>query len=459
MKDDRGFVLITVLLLLLVLAVTAVALNSRAGLQSRMGTNHTQAIQSNLGQQSAIQWAVWNLNQNPAWRKTSTPYKYPRDPDPGLSYTVKVEDSLLTGYTDVITVSVRAPGMPPGKKGLPASFRYYINGVAIAGLNEPHKIDIYHSPSGVSYLYIADTGNHRILQLNLATNQLTTVAGTGMPSEPRGYSASEDGGRATSARLNRPTGISVDKDSGDIYVADTDNCIIRKINMAIPEPTIKRIAGTGDCKVNSGSPLKASFNYPQGVFFNKDTGIVWVADTLNNQIRRFDERTTAHVDTVVNTSDSSGYSGDGGPAESALLNRPTGVQVDRAGNIFIADSGNNCIRKVSIPQHPNNVWRISTVVPGLNQPREVVVDDFGNLFITDSGNNAVRLMSGTLRTLAGTPPSSGSGGDNGPAVQATLFSPGGIALGGSRAGGKIYVADTGNNRIRVLSLKKVKELY
>ena len=767
--EERGFVLVTILLLLVLLSVTAVTLNSRAGLQVQMSFNQTQAIQTYLGQKSALEQAMWKLGQNPGWRTGSDAYTYH-----GVSYTRSVANSGVAGYTDSITLSATAPN---GAKPLRASFRYYadtpppfinnkqpykvvgdgannlyfadqynhsvwkIDGsgvvtrlagigtsgfsgdggqAALAQLNAPQGLCIDSSgniyiadtgnnrvrklnaltntastvagtgvsgasgdngpaasaqlsaPGSVSAdgqgnLYIADTGNHKIRRVDASTGFITTVAGTGAadyygdgvqaptaklhsPSDvfvdgagniyiadtqnhvirkidtagvihlvagtPKSAGYSGDWGSATSAQLNQPNGVCIDQ-AGNVYIADTNNNVIRWVNSSA---TIRTFAGNGEADYQDGSTgwswYDASFDHPMGVCVT-NAGVVIVADTMNctlrsvasnwvstvtitpglglsapgevvayyssghqtvylyiadtnnHRIRQFDTEansvttvagngnqgywgdggaaTSAALNTpmgvavdgqgnlyIADTNNNrirmvsassgriytvagtgtAGYSGDGGPATSAKLNAPSDVFVDSAGNIFIADTFNHVIRRIDTagvihltagtPQtggfsgdggsatsarlnQPNGVCidqagnvyiadtnnnrvrkvdttnKITTVAgpASLNSPTDLVVDGSGSIFVTDTNNNAIRLVTsgGVMSTFAGTPSTGGFNGDNMPAVAVQINGPTGIALAGSRGEGKIYLADTGNNRVRVLTLKKVSQLY
>jgi uncharacterized protein (TIGR03437 family) len=271
-----------------------------------------------------------------------------------------------------------------------------------------------------------------------------TVAGGG--------SSDGDNGPATSAQLLNPTGVAVDP-AGNLYIADTFNNRIRKVSNGV----ITTVAGGGASLGDSGPATSAQLYFPAGVAVDS-AGNLYIGDSNNNRIRKV----TNGVITTVAGDGTWGYSGDNGPATSAQLSGPYGIAVDSAGNLYIADRMNNRIRKVS-----NGV--ITTVAgngtPGfsgdngpasnaqLNGPWGVAVDAAGNLYIADSSNYRIRMVSnGVIATVAGsglTAPSGGGGfsGDYGPATSAQLNSPSGVAL---DSAGNLYIADTGNDRIRVL---------
>ncbi|HMC59091.1 MAG TPA: hypothetical protein VKJ01_07865, partial [Candidatus Solibacter sp.] len=273
-------------------------------------------------------------------------------------------------------------------------------------------------------------------------------AGTGI----RGTSA--DGVAAAAANLNSPMGVTVDA-AGNILIADTSNSRIRQV---AADGLIRTVAGTG--RPGSGAenllPLQMPVNSPQAVCLDR-SGTLYIADTSNHRVLR------APLNGVVTTAagnGSPGAAGDGGPGRLAELNLPSGCALDSAGNLFIADTGSNRIWKVT--PLPDGI--ITTVAgtgdPGfagdeavataaqLSGPRGVAVDDNGNIFIADTGNHRIRLISpdGVIHTIAGQN-NAGFAGDGGPSTSAQLYSPGGLFLDGS---GTLYLADTNNNRVRRL---------
>jgi trimeric autotransporter adhesin len=315
---------------------------------------------------------------------------------------------------------------------------------ATASLSEPFGLAV----DAVGNLYIADTSNHRIRKID-TSGIITTVAGNGTES------FSGDGGAATSATLNTPIGVAVDT-AGNLYIADAFNNRIRKVNAA---GVITTVAGNGDARFSGdhAAATSASLSAPFGVAVDK-AGNVYIADTSSHRIRKVD--TSGMINTVAGNG-TEGFSGDGGPAARASLNFPTGVTVDRAGNLFITDQSNNRIRKVS------TVGVITTVAGNgdagfsgdhaaatsarLNLPIGTAVDAADNLYIADMSNHRIRKVSadGIVTTVAGNG-IGGFSGDGSAATRATLNSPGGVAV---DMAGNIFVADSLNNRIRKLSAR------
>ena len=316
-----------------------------------------------------------------------------------------------------------------------------------AQLSSPFGVAV----DGAGNLYIGDSGNSRIRRVD-ATGTITTVAGTG----EEGYSG--DGGPAVQARLGTPQGVAVDGD-GNLYIAEFGNSRIRRVNGT---GTITTVAGTGEhgYSGDGGSAVQAQLYRPRGVAVDGD-GNLYIADTVNNRIRRVD--TAGKITTVAGTGER-GFTGDGGPAISARLRSPHRVAVDGGGNLYFVDADNNRLRRVD----PSGT--ITTVAgsgePGflgegysgdggpavqarLREPHGVAVDSDGNLYIADSGNHAIRRVdaSGIITTIAGIGVR-GFSGDGGPAVQAQLYRPRGIVVDGN---GNLYFADSNNQRIRRLS--------
>jgi len=277
---------------------------------------------------------------------------------------------------------------------------------------------------------------------------ITTVAGTGTG----GYLTSEDNGLATLAKLNYPTGTAVDN-SGNLYIADSSNNRIRKV--ATNGSIITTVAGTvigysGD----SGAATSAKMDWPNGVAIDS-SGNLYIADTSNHRIRKVDA-TSKIITTVAGTS-TRGYSGDNGVATNAQLNYPTGMAVDSSGYLYIADSSNNRIRKVAT--NGSIITTVAGTVIGysgdsgaatsakMDWPNGVAIDSSGNLYIADTSNNRIRKVTvsdGTISTVAGTS-TGGYSGDNGAATSAKLNQPYGVAVDSS---GNLYIADTKNHRIR-----------
>ena len=303
-------------------------------------------------------------------------------------------------------------------------------------------------PSGVAVdssnnLYIADTSNHRIRKVDVTTNIISTVAGTGTAG------LSNEGIQATTARLSYPHDIDVDN-AGNLYIADTRNFRFRKVDTM---GVITTIAGTGTLGYtgDGGAATAARISQPRGAVVDGD-GNLYIADANNYRIRKVDASTNA-ISTVAGTV-TGGFSGDGGAATGAELFLPYSVALDSAGNLYIADWGNHRIRKVTASGTISTVAGTGNVGDGgsspaaqLALPQDVAADAAGNLYIADTWNNRIRKVdasTGAISTVAGDG-TFGFSGDNGPASSAQLKLPRGVA---TDAAGNLYISDTNNFRIR-----------
>ena len=304
------------------------------------------------------------------------------------------------------------------------------------------------NPAAVAYdasgnLYIADANNHVIRKVS-TTGEITTIAGTGI----EGYSG--DGAAAIAAQLDTPTGLAVDA-SGNLYVADSHNQRIREVSGGI----ITTIAGTGTpgFSGDGAAATAAQLSLPSGVAVDK-SGNLYIADTNNNRIREISNGT---ITTIAGDGEQL-YAGDGAAATAAALDSPTGVAADASGNVYIADRLNQRIREVSggiiTTLAGTNTTGFSGGFSGdgtaaaaaqLSLPSGVSVDAAGNVYIADTGNQRIREVGGgAIATVEGSG-EQGYGGDAGVSTHAVLNSPRSVAL---DASGNLSIADQLNQRVR-----------
>jgi len=304
------------------------------------------------------------------------------------------------------------------------------------------------NPAAVAYdsagnLYIADANNHVVREVS-TSGVINTVAGTGI----EGYGG--DGAAATAAQLDTPSGVAVDG-SGNLYIADSHNHRIRKVSAGI----ITTIAGTGTpgFSGDGGAATAAELSLPSGVAVDA-TGNVYIADTNNHRIR---EVSGGNITTIAGDGEEL-YAGDGGSATSAALDSPTGVAVDASGKVYIADRLNQRIREVSGGNITTLAGNSTAGFAGdgaapaaavLAKPSGVSVDAAGNVYIADTDNQRIREVGGgAIATIEGSG-AQGFGGDAGPATGAVLNSPRAVA---PDSFGNISIADQLNERVRSGSL-------
>jgi uncharacterized protein (TIGR03437 family) len=400
-----------------------------------------------------------------------------------LSPTTPLASAKLTPTATIggVKAPVSFAGLTPGGIGL-AQFNVQV----------PSSL-----PQGDVLPLVIQFGSVSSIPVNLAMKAagagkylITTVAGDG------GVGFDDGGGVAIVAHMDAPRGMSLDSHE-NLYVADTSNSRVREVT---PDGRIATIAGTGGAGF-SGDGVAAtvtSLSQPYSVAVDT-TDNVYIADTYNDRIRRI---TSDGIIATVAGTGLAGFAGDGGPAQNASVNKPYDVGFDRAGNMYLADHSNGKIRKISstgtITTLPtvgsfNNIEGISvdasgnlyvadsgwnmifrfspsggqaTIVAGtggrgfsgdggkatvatMSGPEGVAVDADGNTFIADTLNNRIRMVTpdGSIKTIAGVG-TAGFGGDNGPAEAAQLNTPSRVLVGPD---GTIYVSDKGNNRIRKLT--------
>ena len=251
---------------------------------------------------------------------------------------------------------------------------------------------------GAGNVYFVDNGNHCVRRVDAFSKLISTVAGI---CGVQGYAG--DGSLATAAKLNQPEGLAMDL-QGDLYIADTGNNVVREVTAS--NGNIITVAGTGAPGYNQSTiATQAYLNTPWGVTVGPD-GSLYIADRNNERVRKVD--TTGTISTVVGNG-MSGFMGDGGDPTQAELAAPVAVVLDPAGNLYVADSGNNRVREVS-------AGMIQTITGGNSEefsgdtgpanlatiygPYSLYFDQMGNLLIADMFHNRIREISGTTVSLS-----------------------------------------------------------
>jgi len=347
-----------------------------------------------------------------------------------------ITDASTAVTTSAVALVVETPMVVSTLAGTAGSSGSAVGAGSAARFNSPADVAVDSSGS----VYVADTDNDTVRMITPA-GVVTTLAGQA------GVSGSNDG--SGSALFNHPAGIAVDG-AGNAYVADTNNNTIRKLVIASGAVTTLAgqpgIAGSAD-----GSGTAASFNGPSGIAV--DTALnLYVADTLNHTIRKI---TTAGVVTTI--AGAAGLSGTvDATGSAARFHGPQGLVLDASGNLFIADTNNNAIRKLVASTG------VVTTVTGLTGsigsadgpssqaqfhfPSGIGIDAAGNLYVADTDNHTLRkiALSGAVSTLAGLAGTSGSADGTGTAARFDF--PTGVALNNA---GNVYLADTNNHTIRL----------
>jgi sugar lactone lactonase YvrE len=328
--------------------------------------------------------------------------------------------------------------------------------IGYAGDGGPAVEAEFNAPTGLAVdgegnLFITDTDNHRVRKVGV-NGIVTTVAGSGPVGSGKG-GFSGDNGPATDARFSNPYGLAVDGE-GNLFIGDVGNSRIRKIGV---NGVVTTVAGNGKFAYSGdgGPAILASINGPASLAAGT-MGDLFFADAFNTRVRKVSSDGT--ISTVAGGGKPLDGLGDGGPATQARLKLPTSIALDAMGNLFIADFGNNRVRKV-------DTKGIITTLAGtgeegfsgdggpatearFNRANRLAVDPAGNLFISDTLNFRVRKVSpsGIVTTVVGTG-EAGFSGDGGPAAQARLDAPYFLAI--DRTGnlfiGDILREDRNNN--------------
>ncbi|WGK70270.1 NHL repeat-containing protein [Candidatus Haliotispira prima] len=351
------------------------------------------------------------------------------DPDTGSPGTGD-PDTGSPGTGDPDT-SDPTPGPPEPPKTLTGIIVSTLAGSGTNGyLDETGTVAEFSGPRGLALdsagnLYVADTNNHRVRKVT-PDGVVTTLAGS-----TGGYLDAT----GTAAKLNSPRGIAIGP-AGNLYVTGAGNHRIRKMTLA---GVVTTVAGAGTIGVQDGTASSAQFNSPSGIAVDS-SGNVYVADTSNDKIRKI---TPAGIVTTV------------AEADATVLDQPFSVAADSRGNVYVADSYNHKIRKITAGgtvttfagSATGHVDRTGTDAK-FNYPYGVVLDSSDNVYVADTGNNVIRKITpaGVVTTIAGVAGTSGY--KDGTGAEAEFKGPRRIAIDSS---GNLYVSDWGNHRIRKIT--------
>jgi len=424
---------------------------TRLFLSERTVDGHLEHVREKLGFNTRTQIATW------VTRHADTPLAVaaPAQPDARSGALTRISKRWWVAPSAVLLVVVEAAivlqvvpsqspriitfaGSWPAKPGI-GDFRGEAGPPRLAGMSLPSDVAV--SPEGS--VYIADYGNGRIRRV--ANGSIVTWAGGGK-------SGLAPGEFSYLANIGHASNVAIDARGGQYFLSNWNSTL--EVWTATDQQVLERVVSLGASTTQFGEFWPPTVG---GLAFGPN-GALYIADSAANLVYRFtrgEDRARVVAGTGV-----AGFSGDRGPATGAMLYRPSGLAVDRHGSLYLADRGNNRIRKVD----PYGI--ITTVAGGggkyygdsgdnglaikarLSFPAGVAVAQDGTIYIADTGNNRIREVTpaGTIVALAGTG-TAGFDGDEGAAISAELAAPQGIALDGK---GDLFVADTANLRVREL---------
>jgi Fibronectin type III domain len=361
--------------------------------------------------------------------------------------------TLANSNTPATPCAVSTGGTPIFAFGYTPSPMNTSGSAPVADGETENPAGIAVGPDGTTYL--ANTNANTVLTLPLPTSSAlaTTFAGSFT-----GFGESGDGGLATNSTLSKPTGIAVDS-AGNVFISDTGDNVVREVNATTGDISTVAGDGTAGFSGDGGQGTAAELNTPEGlaVSGSGSNETLYIADSGNDVIRALNV-STGVITTLAGQGQSAGYAGDGGPATSAELNQPMGVAVDSQGNLYIADSGNDVIREVFESGGSSGAittvagdyaaYAASGYTPSdsgnggpatsaqLDDPQAIAVDSAGDIFIADTYDNAIREVSaasGNITLVSDNPPTD----------------PEGLAIDPSN--GDLLVASAGSNDVTIIS--------
>ena len=447
-RSDRGFSIVIVVTMILLLLVAGVSTVSLVTQNSEMAVDRVQSGQAFYVAHAGLEYAVAKLATNPGWSGLPKPGK---NAGAGAFWVLPPDTldeqgrPLPSGRRRIVAIgSVGRAVREISVHVAPGSIGTFVGGGTDHAGWVPEGLAL--APAGD--LYVTDAREHVVRRIEPVTGIVRVVAGTGKPG------SSGDGGLASDARLNAPRALCV-APGGDLLIADAEEHVVRRVSALTGNITTMAGAGYPGTSGNGGPATEAALHTPTGLAMSVE-GDLFLAERGSHRVRCV--LAASGLILPIAGSGALGYAGDNGPATSAQFHAPEGVAVAPNGDLYIADTGNHVVRRVA---HATGI--VTTVVgtgkPGdtgdggpatsalLRAPRALAFGPAGDLFIVDTGNHRVRRIereSGIITTVAGTG-GPGFSGDGGAASDARLHSPSGIAVGPS---GSYFIADRVNGRVR-----------
>jgi len=455
---EEGFSAVLAIVSILILLILGLAMVSLVAEDSDLSVNQVRSNQAFYAAHAGLEYAVLKLSANPSWSGLPSPGKTVGAGSFWIAPPDGVDETgapLPAGQKRIVANGVAGDALRSIQVHVAAGgiSTYAGNGtLGYAGDGGTATSANLKNPEGVTVasngdLYVCDSDNSVIRKVAAATGIITTVAGTGSP----GFTG--DGGLATAARFKFPEDVVVAA-NGDLYVADTQNNVIRKVTAATGIVTTVAGNGAPGSSGDGGAATAARLNSPRGIQVAAN-GDLYIGDRSSNRVRKVIAATgiiTTYAGTGI-----AGYSGDGGLATLAKLRVPQGLHLTATGDLYVADAGNNVIRKITpagiITTFAGNGTAGYSGDGGLataarlTAPEAVHLAPSGDVYVADTGNHVIRSVragSGLIATIAGTG-TAGFSGDGGAAAGAMLDTPRGIAIAST---GIFYIGDRNNDRIR-----------
>lgn len=463
-KENKGFSLVIVIVFVALLSSLAIVAVKMGALTAISMYNAGEGKQAYYIAEAAFQHALFKLKQNPAWRASvSVPSFEGGAYDLNVSQANSIDDITITavGSYNGTEHSIVRVIPPPVKLFIIINFAGHSdgaadkdgdNGLAInAGLDKPRGI----SKNSAGDVYIADSNNSVIRYVDSISRKIYKVAGKYKKAD---YNCNDC--NPASAWLNKSEGVYIDQ-AGNIFIADTDNQLVRKV---IAGGNIINIAGTpkqAGPGADGDLATSTKLDRPRDVILDQ-AGNIYIADTDNCKIKKVNVA-DGRIYTFAGTG-TCGFGGEGGLATNADLRKPRGLAFDTTGNnLYIADTDNNRIRRIDMAT--NKIYTIAgtgaggydqdgiqAVAAKLNKPRGVAINQFGTLYIADTDNNRIRKVdssTGIITTHAGTG-AAGNSGDGYVSTEAQLNKPNRV-IAYDDVDGHLIISDTDNNRLREIT--------